>query len=126
MRLAWSVLWLILMIAGCSPKHDAAGNPIRPLAGIGTSSDEAARVRGVVKTGDVMLPTPVQFVVVELVQADTVIRETSTDHDGRFVFTGDIAQGSYEARVGGAYIGATKVVLSETGTEQVTIQATPR
>ena len=117
---------IVLLFAGCFPKHDADGNPIRPLAGIGVSSDEAARVHGVVNTGDPMLSRPLQFVVVELVQADKVIRETSTDHQGHFAFTGEIPEGSYEARVAGAYVGATKVVLSGTGTEDVTIQATPR
>lgn len=123
MRLAW----LVILLAGCFPKHDADGKPIRPLAGIGVSSDEAALVHGVVTTSDPMLPRPLEFVVVELVQADKVIRETSTDHHGRFAFTGDIPAGNYEARVGGgAYVGATKLVVRSQPSDEVVIQARPK
>lgn len=116
---------IVLVLAGCFPNHNAAQNPTEPLEHP-MPRDDAPRVRGVVNTGDPMLPTPLQFVVVELVQADKVIRETSTDHDGRFAFTGEIPEGSYEARVAGAYVGAAKVVLRGIGSDAVTIQARPR
>jgi hypothetical protein len=112
---------------GCTfPNHDAAQNPTQPLEHSMPVRDDSARVHGVVNTGDPMLPTRLQFVVVELVKADKVIRQTSTDHDGRFAFTGAIPQGSYEVRVAGAYAGAAKVVLSGTGSDEVTIQAISR